>query len=305
VSATVTANGGSPALAPAVFLRLACLVVALAVFVLVAGPPAHLGRRLGWRFAPLAPVLFHRLLCAGLGVKVRRRGDPRPSGMRLIVANHVSWLDIPVLGSLAPMGFLAKKEIGGHPLGRRLAELQGVVYVDRERRSCIPAVNSAMVEAMRSRTPVVLFAEATTGDGNRLLRFRSSHFEAIRSAAFAEGEAFIQPVFLGYSRLAGLPILRGERPRVAWYGDMTFLAHFFRYARSGGVTCDVCFGPAIPVSADMDRKTAARLTETAVRKLAAHARASGIFLERQNAYIGATETAYCPTQSRLKKLPPF
>jgi len=306
VSVTGTANGSSPAPAPAIFIRLACLVVALAAFALVAGPPAHLGRLLKWRFAAFGPVLFQRLLCAGLGVKVRRRGDPRPAGMRLIVANHVSWLDIPVLGSLAPMAFLAKKEIGGHPVGRRLAELQGVVYVDRERRSCIPAVNASIVEAMRSGAPVVLFAEATTGDGNRLLRFRSSHFEAIRAAALAEGEAFIQPVFIGYSRLAGLPILRGERPRVAWYGDMTFLPHLFRYARSGGVTCDVYFGPAIPVSADMDRKTAARLTETAVRKLAAHARASGIFLDKQNAYIEATETAYCPTRSRLKKkLLPF
>ncbi|HTR14818.1 MAG TPA: lysophospholipid acyltransferase family protein [Roseiarcus sp.] len=304
MSVSVSASANSGSLAPRVFARLACLVLTLAAFVVVAGPPVYIGRLLGWRFAAFAPVLFQRLLCAGLGVRVRRHGELSPAGMRLIVANHVSWLDIPVLGSLAPMAFLAKKEIGSHPVGRRLAELQGVVYVDREKRSCIPAVNASIVEAMRSGTPVVLFAEATTGDGNRLLQFRSSHFQAIRTAALAESAAFIQPVFLDYSRLAGLPILRKERPRIAWYGDMTFLPHFFRYARSGGVTCDVHFGPAIRISADMDRKSAARLTQAAVRKLAAHAHAGGIFLGRENAYIEATETAYCPIRPRVKPLVP-
>ena len=213
-------------------MRLVGLVLALAGFIIAFGPPRRLAQRLGWRFGERAPVLFHRLLCVGLGVAVRQHGEWTDSGGRLIVANHVSWLDIPVLGSLAPMSFLAKKEIGGHPVGRELVALQGAVYVDRDRRRCIPDVNARMVETMRAGAPVVLFAEATTGDGNRLLRFRSSHFEAIRQAAIGGNEfpALVQPVFLHYSRLAGLPMARFERPRVAWYGDMTFLPHFIRYA---------------------------------------------------------------------------
>jgi 1-acyl-sn-glycerol-3-phosphate acyltransferase len=192
------------------------------------------------------------------------------------------------MGSLAPMSFLAKKEIGGHPVGRELVAMQGAVYVDRERRRCIPEVNARMVEAMRAGSPVVLFAEATTGDGNRLLRFRSSHFEAIRRAPISgnESPAFIQPVYLHYSRLGGLPMVRFERPRIAWYGDMTFLPHFYRYVGGGGVTCDVYCGAPIRVSPDMDRKTAARLTEAAVRRLAAEARASrapAIFARQEKA----------------------
>ncbi len=186
------------------------------------------------------------------------------------------------------MSFLAKKEVGDHPLGRSLVALQGVVYVDRRRRSCLPAVNASMAEAMRGGPPVVLFAEATTGDGNRLLRFRSSHFESIRQAALGAGgrAAIIQPVYLTYSRLAGLPIARRERPRVAWYGEVTFLRHFFQFTRAGGVTCDVYCGAPILVSPGLDRKTAARLTEAAVRRLAANARgrpAPPIFPERKKA----------------------
>jgi 1-acyl-sn-glycerol-3-phosphate acyltransferase len=89
--------------------------------------------------------------------------------------------------------------------------------------------------------------------------------------------------------VAGLPIARGDRPRVAWYGDMTFFDHLFRFVRGGGVTCDVHCGPPIRVGPDLDRKTAARLTEAAIRDLAQKARApqgEPIFPELERAYIG-------------------
>ena len=97
---------------------------------------------------------------------MRVHGRPAAGG-RLIVANHVSWLDILTLGSVEPMTFLAKKEIGAPALGGRLARLQGIIFVDRGRRRCIPSVNAEMARAMAEGEPVVLFAEATTGDGNR------------------------------------------------------------------------------------------------------------------------------------------
>lgn len=275
MSALATANEARPAIAATTVMRLLCLVLALAAFVLTLGPPRRAAQRFGLHFGRRIPVCFQRLLCAGLGVKVHRHGALSSAPKQLIVANHVSWLDIPVLGSLGPMSFLAKKEIGEHLVGRELVAMQGVVYVDRRRRSGIPAVNARMAEAMRGRAAVVLFAEATTGDGNRLLRFRSSHFEAVRLAACSdnEGPAVIQPVYLHYSTVAGLPTARSQRPRIAWYGDMSFLPHFLQYASGGGVTCDVYCGDPIRVLPSTDRKSAARLTETAVRELASKARA--------------------------------
>jgi 1-acyl-sn-glycerol-3-phosphate acyltransferase len=286
VSVTV-ANAESPPLG-ATSIRLLCLMLALTAFVAAFGPPCWLAQAFGWGVGRRAPVFFQRLLCAGLGVRVRRHGTLSAAATQLIVANHVSWLDIPVLASLGPMSFLAKKEIGEHSIGRELVALQGAVYVDRHRRSCIPGVNARMARAMRAGSPVVLFPEATTGDGNRLLPFRSSHFEAIRLAAFGNNDrpAIVQPIFLDYSRLAGLPLSRVERPRVAWYGDMTFLPHFFRFARGGRVTCEVYCGPPIRVLPDMDRKEVARLTEAAVRKLATGAkaaRASPMFTAQESA----------------------
>ena len=168
------------------------------LFLLICGPPRSFAQRRRWRVGRGVPVAFHRLLCAALGVRVKVHGRPVRAARRLIVANHVSWLDIPVLASIEPMTFLAKKEVGAPALGGRVARLQGVILVDRGRPRGIPGVNAEMVAAMAQGEPVVLFAEATTSDGNRILRFRSSHFEAVRQAAAGgrPGEAVVQPVFL-------------------------------------------------------------------------------------------------------------
>jgi len=124
---------------------------------------------------------------------------------------------MPVLGSLGPLSFVSKKEIDNPQepprvrLRRELVALQDVVYIDRRRRFGAPAVNARMVEVMRTGAPVVLFAEAAMGDGNRLQRLRSSHFEAARLAACSdnEGASVIQPSIStiraspGCRRLAG------------------------------------------------------------------------------------------------------
>jgi lyso-ornithine lipid O-acyltransferase len=228
------------------------------------GPPRRWAQVRGSDWGRWTPVEFNKLLCRLLRVEVRRLGAPSAGGPRLLVSNHVSWLDIPVLGAIEPMTFLAKKEIGGPWLGRQLAGLQGIVYVDRQRKRSIPKTNADMAAAMRAGEPVVLFAEATTSDGMRLLRFKTSHFEAARAA----GEnAVVQPVYLHFRRLGGLVASRRDLPDIAWYGDMTFLPHLFGFIRAGGGSCDVHYGEAIKVADYPDRKALARATEAAVRRL--------------------------------------
>ena len=254
-------------------LRIGLGLIAAVLFLAFVGSARRVAQFCGWRAGREAPVWFHRLLCKILRVRSRRFGTPSAAAKRLIVANHVSWLDIPVLGAMEPMTFLAKKEIGGPFLGRQAALLQGVVFVDRQRRRTIPKVNDEMAEAMRAGEPLVLFAEATTSDGNRLLRFRSSHFQAILEAREkGGGDAFVQPVFLYYRRIAGMPIARIDRPTFAWYGEMTFIPHLWRMIFSGGIACDVYYGDPLPVGADQDRKFLARAAEQAVRRLAKQAR---------------------------------
>jgi 1-acyl-sn-glycerol-3-phosphate acyltransferase len=217
---------------------------------------------------PGASVGLHRWLCAALRVKVRRFGEPGP-GRRLIVSNHVSWLDVLVLGAMEPMAFLAKRQVGADRRTRWLVDLQGAVYVDRERKRCIPEVNAEMARRMAAGVPVVLFAEGTTSDGTRLLAFRSSHFEAARQA-----KAVVQPVYLDYNAVAGMSPTRSERSLVAWYGDMPFLPSLWRVLSCGGLRCDVHYGEVIAFDGEGTRKALARRVETATRALQTCARAT-------------------------------
>ena len=136
-------------------------------------------------FGERTPVLFQRLLCAGLGVTVRRHGAlERGRRSRLIVANHVSWLDIPGPG-LARADELSRQEGGRRSIrsGANSWRCRASSMSTASAGAASPRSTPGWPRRCARGSPVVLFAEATTGDGNRLLRFRSSHFEAIRQAA--------------------------------------------------------------------------------------------------------------------------
>jgi lyso-ornithine lipid O-acyltransferase len=268
--ATFLRNGGV-----LIAIRLVVALIGAALVVLIGGPIRYFAMARGWRLGESLPSLLHRILCFGLGVRVRVHGEASALKPQLIVSNHVSWLDIVVLGAVRPMEFLAKKEVGEGALAGFLVGLQGAVYVDRGRRRKIPAVNEEMAKHMRAGAPVVLFAEATTNDGNRILRFRSSHFEAPKIAIGLDGalqSSIIQPMFIAYSRRCGLPLGRAGRPFVAWYGDMSFFSHLWQFLQAGQLDCDIYCDAPLSVYRGQHRKELARRTESAVRALAERAR---------------------------------
>ena len=259
--------------------RVAVGLLVAAAFVAFAAPTTFLARRAGAR-GGFAPMALHRWLLSMLRVRVRRFGVPAP-GPRLLVVNHVSWLDILILGAAEPMAFLAKSEVGAVVWTRWLVDLQGAVYVDRQRKRCIPAVNAEIARRIAAGGCVALFAEGTTSDGTRLLPFRSSHFEPARTGV-------VQPVYLHYRATGGLAATRGDKLVAAWYGDMTFLASLKRVLASGGVCCDLHYGE--PFAADgRDRKALARAAEAAMRRLKAeaHAGSPSRGLREANARPGA------------------
>jgi 1-acyl-sn-glycerol-3-phosphate acyltransferase len=274
-----------------ILVRIMAALPVAGLILLFGAPFRWLAVSRGWKTGEGLPVLFHRALCAALGVRVRVHGRAASVRPQLVVSNHVSWLDIPILGSMRPTQFLAKKEVGAGPMTKALLALQGVALVDRTKRLGIPAVNAEIAGRMRDGAAVVLFAEATTGDANRILRFRSSHFEAVRQTfdPGLAGHAIVQPIFIAYSRRAGLPLDRSERPKVAWYGDMTFFDHLWRLLAAGRIDCDIYCGAPIPFFHDSSRKDVARRTENAVRAMAkARARRPG---ETMSAILAGAETS--------------
>jgi 1-acyl-sn-glycerol-3-phosphate acyltransferase len=150
------------------------LLLQLTAFLALA-PAQILASRFGWRIAGRIPILFHRLFLHLFGVRVEVRGAaPARGAATLVLANHVSWLDIPVMAALTPLSFVAKQEIAGWPVFGWLARLQRCIFLDRTRKAATAEVNAVMAGRLAEGDAIVLFPEGTTGDGNRLLTFKSS-----------------------------------------------------------------------------------------------------------------------------------
>jgi lyso-ornithine lipid O-acyltransferase len=244
-------------------------VAALALAFVLLAPPHWLALRLSGRRATLAPMLFHRVFLRLFSVRVTQSGTPPAAGeAALVLANHVSWLDIIAIGALRPLSFVAKSEIAGWPVIGLLAGLQRTIYIDRQRRGATAAVSAAMGHRLASGELVVLFAEGTTGDGTRILPFRSSLVGAARAALRSEagrGRVRLQPLAITYPRRNGLPVTRAERAEIAWYGDMELAPHLAAFVQGGSLDVHVVWGAPIPFEATTDRKAATAAAEAAVR----------------------------------------
>jgi 1-acyl-sn-glycerol-3-phosphate acyltransferase len=243
-------------------------LVVIGMFLALVVPPHLLALRFGWRCADWAPLHFHRLVLRLFGVRVLERGTPpQARAATLVLANHVSWLDIPVVGSLHPLSFIAKAEVGRWPVVGFFARLQRTVFIDRERRRATAEVNHLVAHRLRKGEAIVLFAEGTTGDGNRVLPFRSSLVGAAQAAlADASVERIdLQPLAITYVRRSGLPLTRRERPAIAWYGDMDLVPHLALFVREGPLDAVVIWGD--PIRFEGNRKRATAAAEATVRRM--------------------------------------
>jgi 1-acyl-sn-glycerol-3-phosphate acyltransferase len=254
---------------PLLVLRAGALFLLLIVFVVVGCPLQLAIGALFPRARGILPLTLCKSLCALMRINVLRLGEMEARRPLLIVPNHISWLDIVVIGSTGFACFLAKKEVRSWPLLGLLARVQGAVFVDRTRRMAIPQVNREIAARMAAGDPVILFAEATTGDGTRLLKFHSSHFEAARDILRADPalqETWVQPVIVDYRRRNGLLLGRAGRADVAWYGDKGFAPHLWEMLKGGLVTCLVHFLPSQAVALSETRKTMAKNVEITIRR---------------------------------------
>ena len=221
----------------------------------------------------LCSVAYYRMLTRMLRIDIVTNGAQVTGQPVLIVSNHISWVDIVVLAAIAPMVFVAKREVASWPLIGAAAKVQKVIFVDRMRRQQTPETNKEIAQRLAEGHPVVLFAEGTSGDGNRVLPFRSALIGAVETACAEAGlgEVAIQPMSICYTAQQGLPATRIDQPLVAWYGDLDFFPHFAAFIRRGAVTVTVSFGAPVTCTAATDRKVLAKELETDVRRMTANA----------------------------------
>jgi 1-acyl-sn-glycerol-3-phosphate acyltransferase len=219
------------------------------------------------------PHWYHRNVCRLLGIRLHVEGSV-PPGPVLLVSNHTSWLDIPVLSAVAPVSFVAKSEVSRWPFVSSLARLQRTVFVDRTNRIAVSDTANEMARRLAQGDALVLFAEGTSTDGNRVLPFQSSLFAAAKPVgkareAVAPGDypaAVVQSVSIVYARLHGVPLGRADRPLVGWYGDMDMQSHAWELLKAGPLDVLIRISDPIPLSEYGGRKDLAEQTETAVRE---------------------------------------
>ncbi len=193
-----------------------------------AGQQAWVRRWLGWAA---------RLL----GVRLRVSGRPEP-GPVLVVANHISWLDIVVLGAARPAVFVAKAEIRRWPVLGWLSAAAGTLFIRRGGKHAAEGVAQAMRETLRAGVTVAVFPEGTTTDGRQVRRFHPRLLAAAQDAGVP-----VQPVALTY------PHERGVHPAVPFTGDDTFLRSALRILGARGIVAELRFCPALAPREDRRR----------------------------------------------------
>ncbi|MFI9341813.1 lysophospholipid acyltransferase family protein [Streptomyces sp. NPDC052773] len=240
--ACVTATGGARAV-PRAVLRLTAVAVLLlagiALSPLGRRIPAHLVRR------------WCRAIVRAAGVRVRITGAAPPGGGVLLVANHISWLDIPLLAAVRPARMLAKTEIRRWPVAGPLAARGGALFIERDRLRALPQTVARIAAALRAGAAVGVFPEGSTWCGRAQGEFRRAVFQAALDAGVP-----VQPVRLRYRLADGSP-----GTAAAFVGDDPLLASLWRVASARHLVAEVDVRPLIPPGAYPDRRSLARAAQ--------------------------------------------
>src|ERR1700726_4753174 len=255
-------------------IRVTLVALAFLALTLVLLPFQMIGLVFGLRLQRRIPHLYHRVLCTLIGVRIREVGARSTASPALILSNHVSWLDICVISALAPVVFVAKSEVARWPVFGWLAKLQRTIFINRQARHQTGAATRENAGRLPGGDAVVLFAEGTSSDGIRVLPFRSSLVGAVHHAlgtSTHHNQITVQPMSLAYVRFGGVPMGRGLRERVAWYGDADLIPHLLGVLASGGIDVTVSWGEAVAYDRGADRKAIARDAEKSVRRMTAAA----------------------------------
>ncbi|WP_168163840.1 1-acyl-sn-glycerol-3-phosphate acyltransferase [Jeongeupia sp. USM3] len=175
----------------------------------------------------------------------------------LLLANHISWLDIFVLNAVTVSQFVAKSEIRQWPVIGRLCCGARTLFIERERRRDTARVNGAIVRSLLRGDCVAIFPEGTTSDGASILPFRSSLLQSAIDA-----EATVQPVYLRYTNA------QGQRCCAAAYVDqVSFGESLWRILGHQGLTVELSFLAPFP-AAESDRRSLTQHVQTRIQ--AAH-----------------------------------
>jgi 1-acyl-sn-glycerol-3-phosphate acyltransferase len=196
-------------------------------------------------------------LLAHAGISLRILGTPPVIGPVLLVANHLSWLDIPVLHAARHCRFVSKSDVQGWPLIGTLATAAGTLYIERSSRRDALRMVRAMHEALERGEVLAVFPEGTTGDGRTMLPFHANLLQAAVTAG-----APVQPVGLRFAdRGTGATSFAPS-----YIGDETLVGSIWRTLSAPAIEAVVTFGEP-EAAAGRDRRAWAQHLQHTVDRL--------------------------------------
>lgn len=189
------------------------------------------------------PRWFHKTLLKIIGVKIVKRGRPSRAGPTLFIANHISYLDIPILGSIVEGSFVAKSEISGWPFFGWLAKMQRSLFIDREPKNAAKHA-AELQKRLENKDNLFLFPEGTTGTGVNVAPFKSSLFSVAQIRPNGQPVS-VQPVSIAYTHLDGMRMGRSFRFFFSWFGSQDLVPHLAQALKLGQLKVIVEFHPVV------------------------------------------------------------
>lgn len=206
---------------------------------------------------------WSRALLEIVGARLHASGQPAREPV-MIVANHVSWLDIYAINAVVPARFVAKNEVRDWPLIGWLAARTGTFFIRRGKRRDVARVLEQLERAMRDGDRVAVFPESTTTDGGSVQAFRPSLLQAVVRA-----NGVLQPVALRYLRADGACC-----PEAAYCGATTLWQSLRAVVSRRGIHIELVFLPPLEARAQCRRELAREARELILRTLNPPARGS-------------------------------
>lgn len=232
-------------------LRIAVRIPAMLAWLVACTCLYYLFRLRGQAHNPV-PRLFLGGIGWIAGMDVRIDGARETRGAFLL-ANHVSWMDIPAIAGATGSAFVAHDGLAGVPLVRWLCAMNDTVFVARHDRTSIHRQVEQVREAIRDTGALAIFPEGTTSDGTAMLPFKSSLLSALDPLPAG---IVVQPVWLDYGP---------DSARIAWVGDDHGLDNFLRIlARAQPISLTVHFLPTLGADQTRNRKTIAASAQQAI-----------------------------------------
>ena len=195
-----------------------------------------------WKIVSRLNRAYTLLLRLILNIKVTVSGDEGQleRGGYVIIANHMSYVDGIVLGSIFPIVFVSKKEVRSWPIVGQWNILCGTIFINRQHKEQVGQLVQEMSRKLKQDANILLFPEGTSTNGERMLPFQT-----VPLAAPLRSRSIIVPATLTYTSIDDRLVSADNRDLIYWYGEMDFITHFWKLLSLRSVEVLVTIQPKV------------------------------------------------------------